>query len=457
MRRNDRSVNGSESDSDDDDNEVESHVASPSETQDVTTRWRNFAGFWLLGLCNNFAYVIMLSAAHDILSQQQAGTNTTLPTAQPTVLNGTDWELPSIAADNSFNTSRYDCNPVSTAAILLADILPTLVIKFSAPFFIHLIPYSIRVLLCSLTAAGSFIIVSFSTGIWMSILGVVFASVSSGLGELSFLGLSSFFHSSVISGWSSGTGGAGILGRLVLGLTQVGLSPKHPAGDAARTVLMMISYFGVLVHPPSLPGWSRKRAPPQTDREARRPLLDEEDHQEDITYTETLGLKEKVFIVRGLLKYMIPLAVVYFAEYFINQGLFELLYFPKSNLKHSAQYRWYQTLYQLGVFISRSSVNCLQIKKIWILAALQCVNALVLFLAVYYQFFPSIFIVFAFILYEGLLGGASYVNTFNNISRESSDSLREFSLGAACVSDTLGISLSGALAIPLHDYLCRLP
>lgn len=423
------------------------------------TRGRNFVGFWLLGLCNNFAYVIMLSAAHDILSQQQAGTNATLPTAQPTVLNGTDWELPSFAVDNSSNTSRYDCNPVSTAAILLADILPTLVIKFSAPFFIHLIPYSIRVLLCSLTAATSFIIVSFSTGIWMSTLGVVFASVSSGLGELSFLGLTSFFHSSVISGWSSGTGGAGILGALSYsGLTQVGLSPKNTLLVMLLVpVLMMISYFGVLVHPPSLPGWSRKRAPPQTDRGARRPLLDEEDHQEDVTNTETLGLKEKVFIVRGLLKYMIPLAVVYFAEYFINQGLFELLYFPKSDLKHSEQYRWYQTLYQLGVFISRSSVNCVQIKKIWILAALQCVNALVLLLAVYYQFFPSIFIVFAFILYEGLLGGASYVNTFNNISRESSDSLREFSLGAACVSDTLGISLSGALAIPLHDYLCRLP
>ncbi|MGH0166712.1 UNVERIFIED_CONTAM: hypothetical protein FKN15_051292 [Acipenser sinensis] len=36
-------------------------------------------------------------------------------TDQPTVLNGTDWELPSIAVDNSSSTSRYDCNPVSTA------------------------------------------------------------------------------------------------------------------------------------------------------------------------------------------------------------------------------------------------------------------------------------------------------------------------------------------------------
>lgn len=31
------------------------------------TRWRNLVAFWILGLCNNYGYVVMLSAAHDIL------------------------------------------------------------------------------------------------------------------------------------------------------------------------------------------------------------------------------------------------------------------------------------------------------------------------------------------------------------------------------------------------------
>ena len=31
-------------------------------------KWRNVAAFWIFGLCNNFPYVIMLSAAFDILS-----------------------------------------------------------------------------------------------------------------------------------------------------------------------------------------------------------------------------------------------------------------------------------------------------------------------------------------------------------------------------------------------------
>jgi len=29
---------------------------------------RNLIAYWFLGLCNNYAFVIMLSAAHDILS-----------------------------------------------------------------------------------------------------------------------------------------------------------------------------------------------------------------------------------------------------------------------------------------------------------------------------------------------------------------------------------------------------
>uniref|UniRef100_A0A1I8A607 Battenin n=1 Tax=Steinernema glaseri TaxID=37863 RepID=A0A1I8A607_9BILA len=35
------------------------------------TTLRNLAAFWLFGLCNNYAYVIMLSAAEDIMDKQE--------------------------------------------------------------------------------------------------------------------------------------------------------------------------------------------------------------------------------------------------------------------------------------------------------------------------------------------------------------------------------------------------
>lgn len=47
--------------------DVEGSGATPQRPQ-MTEKTRNLIGYWLLGLCNNYAYVIMLSAAHDILS-----------------------------------------------------------------------------------------------------------------------------------------------------------------------------------------------------------------------------------------------------------------------------------------------------------------------------------------------------------------------------------------------------
>lgn len=52
------------------------------------------------------------------------------------------------------------------------------------------------------------------------------------------------------------------------------------------------------------------------------------------------------------------------------------------------------------------------------LALPQVVNAVLLLLAVRFQFLPSAWVVFAIVLYEGLLGGAAYVNTFYFISKE---------------------------------------
>lgn len=142
--------------------------------------WRNALGFWLLGLCNNFSYVVMLSAAHDILSHKRASGNQSHvdPDPVPTPHN---------------NSSRFDCNSVSTAAVLLADILPTLVIKLLAPLGLHLLPYSPRVLVSGLCAAGSFILVAFSQSVAISLCGVVLASISSGLGEVTFLSLTAFY------------------------------------------------------------------------------------------------------------------------------------------------------------------------------------------------------------------------------------------------------------------------
>ncbi|XP_036268830.1 battenin isoform X2 [Pipistrellus kuhlii] len=406
--------------------------------------WKNVVGFWILGLCNNFSYVVMLSAAHDILShQKESGNQSHVSDPGPGPHN---------------KSSRFDCNPVSTAAVLLADILPTLVIKLLAPFGLHLLPYSPRVLCSGFCAAGSFILIAFSRSVPVSLCGVVLASISSGLGEVTFLALTAFYPRAVISWWSSGTGGAGLLGALsYLGLTQAGLSPQHTLlSMLGIPVLLLASYFFLLTSPePQDPGGEE-----EAERAARQPLISGEDPEAPERKPDSssgLSLHEKWTVFKGLQYYILPLILVYFAEYFINQGLFELLFFRNTSLNHAQQYRWYQMLYQAGVFASRSSLRCFHIRFTWTLALLQCFNLVFLLLHVWLNFLPSIYLVFLIILYEGLLGGAAYVNTFHNVALETSDEHREFAMTTTCISDTLGISLSGLTALPLHDLLCHLP
>uniref|UniRef100_A0A8C5L5K9 Battenin n=1 Tax=Jaculus jaculus TaxID=51337 RepID=A0A8C5L5K9_JACJA len=399
--------------------------------------------FRLLGLCNNFSYVVMLSAAHDILRHEQASGNQSHADPGPTPIS-----------PNS--SSRFDCNSVSTAAVLLADILPTLVIKFLAPLGLHLLPYSPRVLVSGICSAGSFILVAFSQSVVTSLCGVVLASISSGLGEVTFLSLTAFYPRAVISWWSSGTGGAGLLGALsYLGLTQAGLSPQHTLlSMLGIPALLLVSYFLLLTSPePQDPGEED-----EAETAARQPLIATEAPESKPGRRWSLGLVllSHLLTLQGLLHYIIPLVLVYFAEYFINQGLFELLFFRNTSLSHAQQYRWYQMLYQAGVFASRSSLHCCHIRFTWALAVLQCLNLALLLADVYLSFLSSIYLIFLIILYEGLLGGAAYANTFHNIALETSDKHREFAMAAACISDTLGISLSGILALPLHDFLCHL-
>lgn len=108
-----------------------------------------------------------------------------------------------------------------------------------------------------------------------------------------------------------------------------------------------------------------------------------------------------------------------------------------SYLDHDAQYRWLQVDYQIGVFISRSSVNLFHVKQLWVFSVLQvrtifysftyilqntrnfqAVNVVIFTTEAIYYYIPNYYIVIALVLWEGLLGGGCYVNTFYAISNE---------------------------------------
>ncbi|XP_077499898.1 CLN3 lysosomal/endosomal transmembrane protein, battenin isoform X3 [Amblyomma americanum] len=369
----------------------------------------------------------MLSAAFDILNKDLGPHNVTVDPHPP-------------------NSTR--CNPTSTGAILLADILPALFIKLTAPFFN--ISTSIQVTAVVLLSCSSFLMTSFTIAKWMSFLGVVCAAIGSGLGEITFLAYSSYFESDVISTWSSGTGGAGVLGALSYAAMASVLTPETTLlVMLCVPVMMAVSFWGILVHPRL-----RSREPSVVVPDEEPLLSCSSGCSEQIK--STLTFMQKLKLIKPLLRFMIPLGLVYFAEYFINQGLLELIVFRNTKLTHKEQYRWLQVMYQVGVLISRSSVNFIQIRKLWLLPLLQFANMVFILSEAYFLFLPSFWIVVVVVLYEGLLGGAAYVNTFYRISKDVAPQHREFSLRIASLADSTGIALAGAIALPVHDAMCLL-
>ncbi|XP_050082656.1 battenin [Anopheles aquasalis] len=409
--------------------------------------WRDLVAYWILGLCNNYGYVVMLTAAHDILKEledEDEHAKHAALNAQYSALNTT-----ARSDDVTFGYESRPCNKLSTGAILLADILPALAVKSIASFFP--LAKHIRVSLCVAAAAAGFLLTAFATTQWVLFLGVIATSFSSGLGEATFLAYATYFNKNVISTWSSGTGGAGIAGSLsYTGLTELGLTPK-------TTILIML----VVPALEAVAFWVLLR---HKDTDKPAVMADDKEKAEEIDYS-TLPEEErplenwnqKLRYIPSLFIFMIPLILVYLLEYFINQGLFELVYFPGIWLSQSGQYRWYQVIYQIGVFISRSSVNLVQFRHVWIMAVFQFINVVYFTFEAVYFFTPSIWIIFVLILWEGLLGGGGYVNTFYRLQTEVPAARREYAMMVTSISDSVGIALAGVAAIPSHNAICDLP
>ena len=127
--------------------------------------------------------------------------------------------------------------------------------KLCAPYFIHAIPYPTRIVLfVALSSMGMLLIAltpAYTDGgtISTKMAGVILASLSSGGGELSFLGLTHFYGPFSLAAWGSGTGGAGLIGAgaYAVATTSFGLSVKRSLlVSSMLPAVMLISFFVLL-------------------------------------------------------------------------------------------------------------------------------------------------------------------------------------------------------------------
>ncbi|KAI0667306.1 batten's disease protein Cln3 [Trametes maxima] len=443
----------------------ESRVQDTSESRTLLRRLG--LSFFLFGLINNVLYVIILSAALDLV-----------PPSTP------------------------------KGIIAFCNIFPALVAKLGWPYLLKgRIRYARRLIGCTAISVSGMLVVALFESLYMRLLGICLASFSSGLGELTFLQLSTRYHPPSVAGHSvgyfaSGTGGAGLAGAFLwwelrgLGVRLgVGLSSVLP-------FVIPVTYFLILPRPDQFAGRSFPAA--DEDDLDNAPLTasytalprDDGDAAPRETELETaikapiaLSMEDKWRLAKPMLtKYMLPLFCVYLFEYTINQGISPTLVYPvptrethwfMSLFIHSIRdyYPLWQLVYQSTVFLSRSSISLglpplpgrlLSLPAIVqgvILTTLSLESAVGLFGDAYAGL--SFAFVFLLISIEGICGGLAYVNVFYRVNQEKHDTTtttadaerakqeREFRIGSIGLADSAGILMASLLAVPTEIELCR--
>lgn len=414
--------------------------------------------FFLFGLINNLLYVIVLSAALDLV-----------PPSTP------------------------------KGIIAFCNIAPAFAAKLFWPYLLKgSIRYERRVAGCCFLSVSGMIIVASFEGLTLRLLGVCFASFASGLGELTFLQLSTAYAPSLaghsVGYFASGTGAAGLVGAFLwwelrnLGVrTGVGISSVMP-------LITPVTYYFLLPRQPAFSNLSNSYddndyETPSTA--AYAPLATDE----DLDVTEVVSSKlspvqlapsDKWRLLKPMiLKYMLPLFCVYLFEYTINQGIGPTLIYPvpsssdhpiMSLIIHSLRdyYPLWQLVYQTTVFLSRSSISlgfpALPTRFISAPAIVQLVILLMLMYESGLGIFnvdsegASFLFVFLLISVEGFCGGLAYVNVFYRVNQEPPDPLvtgevakqeKEFKIGSIGFSDSSGILVASLVAVPMELMLCN--
>ena len=281
--------------------------------------------------------------------------------------------------------------------------------KFVISAFSDRISYLKKFMFIVITGSMSFIIVSQTSNNikWLIFIGISCASVSTSVGELTFLSLTTLYPTQMsFFPYVIGSGTSGLLSSFFYaGLASYFTPKKAILCMLFVPLLMIVAYVFLPEHNSSLLRRSQFSALKLIDSK------EIEIEEKNLTPFETMGLKDKLMLTKPLLKYMIPLFLIFYSEYLINQGLYELLYFKNNNLirDHSSQYRWYNVSFRTGVFISRLSLQIIPITFLPIFPILQILNFIILFTHVIYNYIPSISIVLLITFWEGLIGGGCYV------------------------------------------------
>lgn len=110
--------------------------------------------------------------------------------------------------------------------------------------------------------------------------------------------------------------------------------------------------------------------------------------------------------------------------------------------------------YQIGVFISRSSLSLFTIRKVWYLTYAQILNFILFFTIALYKWLPT-YLQLPLMIWVGLMGGASYVNCYFLLLENKllPKKLKELATNVASFFVDIGILTASLLALFISNFV----
>jgi len=279
----------------------------------------------------------------------------------------------------------------------------------------------------------------------------------SALGEGTMLGYLRNFPKNYVAGWGSGTGLAGVTGAL---LTIIFKKYKIET----NTLYLVISPI-CFVYLIAFLITNRLYKKYLTEKEAKLfedDLLKSIDPENtgNVSENKNLNWKNVVKVFKHGFRYIVNLALVYYLEYLVLSGLCDRVSKKKYITDFDdIQYELFSLSYQIGVFISRSSLFVVKhVKMVEMFTIFQLINLIVWVIEFYTGFITSAYVAFGHLVFVGLMGGSAYVGCFYFLlkSNDIHAKMKELSVNIASIFNDIGIFSSSITILILDNTIMKI-
>ena len=320
------------------------------------------------------------------------------------IINNTPYVIGIASAERVAESFK---NPTYVGIILFANTFSGIFSRFLNNFLVAInLSYLISFFINIIIMISGLLFCAFAKVFWLTCIGVFFIGFSSNLGETIILCYITSKRKQILLGpWGSGTGMAGIAGAgysLICSACNISIFWSF-IGVAPVAVVYGLLFYLIIAKSPEEEIESKNQ--PDT------PMLNS---QSETDYQEDKLNGYDISILNGYKFLIFNCGAVYFLEYVI-QGVFSHNCLSAEKAKtHRYMFSLLNLMYQIGVFISRSSISFFVFKKVWILTLFQLLFFILWLFQGLYHFMGMPFLISTMII-VGLFGGCSYVNIFHLI------------------------------------------